>query len=703
MGICCLKSDTRPFKKLETNPAQKDNAIDVSKGGVGQYKTKGKDGVVQKAKPVDIQQSLMRSVLELFFRSERLRDLISDEDIITNPLSTSKSEVAAVQAMKAFLKVINSQDVDVEVALQALQKHGLKDEPAVQIFNTLQTVFKVIRIENKGSSASIKETLQSLVDMPYSGIEGTEIEPVLFEGLLKDVDAIMNSDSSQVAPDAKLKALKGFLQNSNENSLWPINQKLPNFSRKLDQLLYLPPEDLNRELEAFLQSARGQINKNLKGKLYDSNVIGPIINQFGPLSFSTYSCLPMLSFGMITIDSTLLLGRVKKTSLQIFQEPDIENIKRIELVDFVSANHKLISYDQPFYQSMTIGTLQDQVSKAESNPNLKSDFDPICMYTRGSQVYYLLKRAKLLGNRDNNGNVTIYRLLMVRQKEILEEDSFKIVIAPSGTLDCSKHGMYMVAVKKSGTLQDLQNSFQSMFSGNLDSIGANKFDKLLESMIFDDSAAAKPKSAQESHQIKCSTYVANKKWNTSIKDLINEFGSDNSSSFDPKGENKADLIITINKKKLGVSLESNNKQEGAQLKFITLKPTLCDLFDQFLGEDLKANPKRYTEETIRELMPNYLYVDLKVCCTLLDLTPELNLTFFTRLFEEYGIEFSPKYKAIGFVGVTKEGMHYSIKVDPRSPNKVTALINGEEKKSDIWKLTPNMIHGVYYQRCAKDL
>ena len=703
MGICCLKSDTRPFKKLETNPAQKDNAIDVSKGGVGQYKTKGKDGVVQKAKPVDIQQSLMRSVLELFFRSERLRDLTSDEDIITNPLSTSKSEVAAVQAMKAFLKVINSQDDDVEVALQALQKHGLKDEPAVQIFNTLQTVFKVIRIENKGSSASIKETLQSLVDMPYSGIEGTEIEPVLLEGLLKDVETATKADHSQDDPEAKLAAVKAFISNSEAPALWPLCKKLPQFAHKLDQLLYMPTEDLTQELESFLQAARGHANQALKGKLYDAGVIGPHHYTFGPMTCSNYACLPMLSMGTVTIDGSVLVARVKKLSVQVFQEPDIESIKKAEIVEFTSCYRDVLDYSAPLYQSITVGALLDKLADAEDNPNLKSDFDPICLYSKDENIYYCYRKALLQNRGDAYGNANVLRLQLVRQKELMEQDSFKIVIAPDGVLNCTKHSFYILGARKDQTLQVVADKIKTLFSSHTE-FTSERLDRLLESLVFSANTSAARAAYGSRHSDKCREFVRSRKWATPLSEIVAAFGEDCSAAFDLSGQNKVDLLITLDKKRFGGRLAINYFVDGSQMKFLSLKPSLSDLFDQFVGEAFRAAPTAFTEDTVRELMPNYLYVDLKSCSSLVDITPELRLGFLADLFEEYYIEFSPKFRAVGFVAEHSiTGLHYAVKVDSRSPNKVSAVMNGKARESAIGKLASGQIRGVYYQRCAKEL
>lgn len=469
----------------------------------------------------------------------------------------------------------------------------------------------------------------------------------------------------------------------------------------IDQLLTVPQEDLHAALESYLKAVKGRINKDLTGKAYDSNVIGPYNINLQPIKLKLYKCLPLLSFGYLKVDGRSLLARVKKVALQVYREPDFETIRSLELTEFVSLNSRILGYDEPFFKSVTVESLVEKLSIMEDNPNLKSDYEPVCIYVRDGRIHYCLKKAPLADRGEAYGNSNMMRLCLVKQHDLYAANKFRVVIAPNGNLDSPTHFMYFLAIDKDATLGTLKSKFETVFS-NVLGTGAKLYDQLLESLIFSTdvpySAAHKSKLHQKSASI-----IKAKQWSTSISEIIGACGNDSSSTFDDSKENQADLLITLNREIFKPPLQGNNWIDSDRSKFINLKPELSDLFEQVIGEDYRNNQEAYNEERIRDLTPNYLYVDLTESANIFDISTDLKLNFFNQAFEEFGMEYAPKYRAIGFVAKRKNQSFYTVLPDSRYGNKFYTRSDGRVEPIKPDRFDSNMITGIYYQRCTKDL
>lgn len=662
---------------------------------------------VERASVEAIKHSMVRTVLELILMSEKLRDITTDDDIILNPLNASKSKNGSVQFMRLFLNAVVAQDKTKQVTeIEAfLEKLGMKDHPVFQVFSCLQTAFKLVRIENQTTSASIKDALLALVNLPYSSIEGTEIEPVIFQGLLQDIQQLKSADYSQDDAESQLNTVKSFVKVAKDADLWPINLRLPEFAYKLDQLLYLPTEELASELEEFLRATRVEVSKSLASKTYDSQVIGPKVFKFGPMSIADFKCLPMLNLGYISFDSNNFFGRSRKIALQVFQEPDKETIRRIEILELVTADGRVLEYDSPLFRSVTVNSMIKKLGEWDSS-SVASDFDAVCLFENNGSVYYCLGRTLLQGKGEVYGNSQTLRCNLVRQKDLLESNSYKVVFAPNGVLPGSKNPFYIVAIRKNATLKVLGEKIWAMFSHSLEGIQSNKnaLDSILASLVFSDGALDGGFSANANRFNQSAEAVKARGWDTPISGLVQQFGSDNSADFRLEGDNKADLVVSLNRSRFSTPLVVNAFNDSENLKFIVGKPDLSDAVNQFVGEAYRTDPAWFTEERIRELMPNYLYVDTAACASMFALSPDLDFDFLDDRFAELELEFSPKYRAVGFLAEDKKTRtQYTITIDKRTPTKVTALLNGHQMTSELSRLDANSIRGVYYQRCAKDL
>jgi hypothetical protein len=649
----------------------------------------------------EIKASQVKCLLDLFFSSERLKDLEADEDLIALPLKSYTGKSDAVAVMKVFLETLKhyAKTSDLKSARVAFSKAIVTDTPASDLFNLILTAFKLVRIEKNSSSTGVLAALRAMVELPASQIEGTEIETILFEGLLRDIDEKNKEDNSGEDTETKLQVIGKYL--SSEDSVWPLCSKLPRLNKMIDQLITVPQEDLHAALETYIGSVKNRIVSDLEGKVFDQNVVGPFNIELSPIQMKLYRCLPLLSFGYQKIDGRKLLARVKKVALQIYREPDFETIRSLELTEFVSLNNRILGYNEPFFKSVTVESLVEKVAMMEDNPNLKSDFEPVCLYIRDNKVHYCLKKAALADRGEAYGNSNMMRLCLVKQHDFHEANKFRVVIAPNGILDSPTHFMYFLAIDKTATLAALKHKFETVFSNVLGS-GTKMVDQLLASMTFS-SEVSNQRGQQEKHYAKSAATLRKSGWDTPISTIIAECGQDNSANFDDAKENQADLVITLNKSIFKAPLQGNNWIDSDRSKFIKLKPGLTDLFEQVIGEDYRSNPEAYPEERIRELTPNYLYVDLRETANIFDVSTDLKFNFWNSAFEEFGMEYSPKYRAIGFVAQKKSQEFYTVLPDARYANKFHVRSNGKTEAIKPDTFDSNSITGIYYQRCTKEL
>lgn len=699
------KAEPETKGKKETNPkTQIQNTVQIKGGIIPQQHNRTEKKMDVKLSAEQLRVSHVRSLLDLFFSSERLKDLETDEELIAQPLKQYGGSSKAAKVMKEFMNTIKrynqgSQGQNLEDALKALSEVLQTSTPSTDLFNVIQTAFKIVRLEKNGSSESVLTTLKSMANLPLSEIEGTEIEAILFNGLLKDIDEIKHENHADEDSETKLVTVRNFLQS--EDAVWPLCKKLPNLNKMIDQLLTIPQEDLHAALESYLKAVRGRIVKDLEGKAFNSSVIGPFGIDLSPLQFKLYKCLPLLTFGYLKVDGRKLLARVKKVSLQIYREPDFETIKSLELSEFVSLKGRILGYDEPFFKSVTVESLVERVALMEDNPNIKSDYEPICLYIRDNKVNYCFKKAALADRGEAYGNSNMMRLCLVKQNDFYDSKKFRIVIAPNGILDSPTHFMYFMAIEKDATLQTMRKKFETVFSNVLGN-GTKMIDQLLDSLVFSYEVAYDVNSISKVHK-KSADVLRGKGWDTKMSDIVSQCGQDNSAQFDESKENKADLVITLNRGIFKAPLQGNSWIDSDRSKFIKLKPVLTDLFEQVIGEDFRSNRAAYTEERVRELTPNYLYVDISETANIFDCSPDLKLNFFNEVFDEYGMEYSPKYRAIGFVAQKLTQEFYTVLPDPRYPNKFYARKDGQVEPIKADRFDPNTITGIYYQRCTKEL
>lgn len=642
--------------------------------------------------------SQIRCLLDLFLSSERLKEVLSDEDIVTQPLKAYSGKNHSVAIMRSIIDSIGQESTPKKVEEQFLKAVSTK-VPVSDLFNIIQTAFKLVHIDNSSSAKSVLATLKALVDLPVSEIEGSEIETVLFEGLLRDIDEKNKEDNSEEQTDAKLEIIRKYLVS--EKSVWPLSSNLPRLSKLVDQMFLMPLDELHAGLEEYLLAIKAKIIEDLEGKIYDPEIVGPVNIDISPAQLKLYKCLPSLSFGYLKVDGRKLLARVKKVSLQIFRDPDFESIRSIELSEFVSINNRILGCDEPFFRSVTVENMVEKLALVEENPNIKSDYEPVCLYIRDNKIHYCLKKAALADRGEAFGNSNMMRLCLVKQHDLYLPEVYKIAIAPNGLLDVPTNFVYFVAVEKTATLLSVKAKLEAMFSKGLEA-SSNMIDQILESLVFSLEIPNKRTDSRAFHK-KSEQVLKGKGWKTQISDIVNACGKDHSQEFDPAKENEIDLLITMNRDSFKPMLHSNNFIDTDRSQFIKIKPTISDLMEQVIGEEFRSQPDSFTEERIRELTPTYLYVDLTETSNIFDVTTDLKYNFFNSVFEDLGIEYSPKYRAIGFIYSKPNEESVTVVPDVRYSDKFYIKKKGTTDAIKPNKFDSNLITGVYYQRCHKEL
>lgn len=663
---------------------------------------------------VDTQKSLLSCVIDLILNSETLRDAINEEEIVAGPLKTSKHPNGSLALLRLFIQAFassNPQSKTGEID-QHLSKYAGSHHPAVQVLASIMTGIVLLRAETSTNKDKINDLLAKIIDLPLTTIEGSEAESLLFDGLALDLKA-KNIDINKDDKKSGIGKIKNFVSSSSEEAFWPLNKNFPYFHRQLVLLSFSPSEDLIPEVSSLIETVKAKTSETLKTKTLDLDTLGPLTYHFGPMTLSVFTCLPSFRFGFASFDGSKIMARVKRISVRMFQEPDIETLRCVEFTDGLTIGGKKVGYNEPLYANVSVKTIVKKIAEKDDNPNLITDFDPVFLFYNDSQVYYSLAKERLLEKDANIGNQATFRILLTKQKDLMDPNTIKIAFTPKNHENDSKTYNYLFTAKRDDSLQVVLDRL-SAIAGNLeDSEGGNSFDMLKKSLVFRQSLEPLQETQFTALHKKSQDTIKSQGWKTKISAILDSIKSSSQPQLS-SNLRKVDFIISLHTGIFGRRLAPGNVGEAGMLgldnlktKVPKIKPTLSEFFCQLIGQSQQTNPKAFNELMLRDLLPSYLFVDASQLCTLTDLSLELKLTVLQQMVDEAGVELGIKYRPLGFILEQKVG-NDKVFIAYHPDNKQIGMVNyqqanGSMASTSLKKLDPTCIRGVYFERLVKQL
>lgn len=640
-------------------------------------------------------------IVDFLLKSEMMMETIMDEDLLAQ-VKDANSPSESLQTLKTIMQTFKKSKPEEGVGQieSQLNKSKHDEVPAFRVFSNLLTAFYLIKSQGSDSKVSIKERLLQLIELLD---KDPEITKLLLE-LAKDKLGTVGDSNAHPSKAALLKKI----ENCSEKEIWPFPQCLPKFYANLMQFQFRPEGDLKPELGSLIQNFRYRVYQELGAKDYDSALLGPSKYEFGPMSYFVFKCTPALSFAYVGFDDSKLLARVKRITLKIYEEPKNETTNFIEFIDNISVGGQRLQYHDPIYKAVSVSNIVKKISETENNPNLVTDFDPVFLYHHDDTICYSLAKEMLLDKDVNIANLPMFRILLFKNKDIYDESTLKVAFSPRSHEVDAKTLNYLFVLKRDQTLQTILDQLKSFITNLEDAEGSNTYQKFLNSFLFRD--GIKPLQDKDLLSLHSLSHnlVNEKGWNTTIGSICDKLKIQKQKAVS-NSVRKADLIICLNQGSFKRNLDVGNSEDAQEVifpgkkKVPKIKPGVSEYFSQFIGQAAKENKSNFTEYFLRDVLPQYLYVDVSKICTMVDLSPEIKMTYLDGFAEH--LELGTTYKAIGYSveEKSKEGVKTVVNYfsDTRNPSQVISANSNRAVK--LHQLDATMVKGIYYERRVKQL
>ena len=668
--------------------------------------------------PELLQDSHIRSVLSLFLEGERLLQMCEDDEIFGKRMASfSASTIPCVKFLKALQKSVVGPDTDagkyeLHACIQEiLSKPDLyqKQDPASALFHSLYTGLLIIRVDSFQTEKTLQNTLAELANLEYSQISGNIEETIIFEGLLRDACVKSGKEYPESPSEEHLQSVKDFVSKLQPTDIWPLT-KLPHFCSQVEKVLFAhfagdEGLEMTVPLQNFLERVRTEINKNLKNKYFDMNLIRPLPVIKHLASLTVFPCFNNLTFGKLSFFANQIFPRTKKVKCMIYI-PEAQGYLRkynciLDMVAHVYMNQIALDENSCVYRHKTLKNLIPQLKTFGDAKDIEADYDPVALYEKDGKLLMSYREEQLFGHHLDLGNTLSMKLYLFHENGVSSPDLLKILFHPNARQQTHLAESLLLVFKREDTLKTFYERLNKLYPDEVQTFGDQS--DLFRLFLFTNVVC-------QSHEFydqcwKNSQEFIGKQGNlTTLGDLVDQFGKTSSFEANPQ-DRQVDLIISLKKRHYEFNGSGREENTVTELK---MRLSMEDVWNQALQMSLgdRINPDSedvLREDEARQLLPSYAYIDLEKISNMIEIPTKFDVYSLKGLLDSLGNPLNYRYKVTGFVLGVDSTPYRSYHYDEIAKTVTYYAEDKTKKVRKVSSLIINSVKGVYLSRREVDI
>jgi len=649
--------------------------------------------------PEEVELSAMEAFCELLINSERFREILENEDVLTLPaqqlqaqypniigtllelqsLLIAKKPVAFGNKFKTFIKrQLNKQ------RLSVLQVPQL-------IIQFLLGAVRILRHDDcPMENDSIKVALSQLFEGSPDDIEGTYLEMIIREDLVNDFHVSLGfglqGDEDSVALGELMGRLKEFVEGSDRirgvdcfPSLIVASQKYF-FDYCLEGLDILEP--FQGLLRLFSKDILQRIERG------DLSMCSSEDYHSRRMTLSYFKCFNSTTFSILNISQIGNPRSIEEVCTVYASNRPIHAV----LVNYLVSLHT-DDNEEKLKSAVLLPTLQrcvDRVAEYFGLDNLKKDFDYYLLYEKNERIRFCSStEVKLFKQMDSSfSNLSLHFV----DPEICEKpDTIKVVIKHTNRMcersrNVPQSMLFFISAK--GTVEDITEAICKVYFTKANMLPNWRTD--VERNL---------KFAGMHTQllgVKSTVYPIS----TKIKDLLSLL-RDKDPRYVPSS-GMVDLVAHLDVDQFCHGRDADVKMDIDLIRHtVTVKPNLTEIISYVLKENIGAD---LTPETATHLLPTYLYVDVSKIANILEINIDLKLDLLNQIVNDNCLDLNTHFRLVGIVTRSKYGEIQTV-LSTKDEKRIFSYWNSDKQErvsKDMTQFDPNQLIAFYLQRKELD-
>jgi hypothetical protein len=648
----------------------------------------------------EVESSAIESFIELLFESERFREILDNEDVMTLPARELESEYPNIigtllQFQDSFLQGKYGQ---LAVKLHAFIKGQLAksrgsyhDIPRTMVQFILAAV-RILRHEQvEMENDSIKLALLQLFEGNPDEIEGTYLEPIIREDIFNDFCVSLGytseEDQDSMALGPLLAGLKEFLESYGkplEIDSFPsliVSAQKYFFDYCLEGLDILEP--FQGVLRLFSKKILQRIERG------DLSMCSSEDFHSERMSLSYFKCFNSTTFSILSLAQIGIPRSIEEVCTVYASNRPIHAV----LVNYLVSLYTDETQER-LRSAVLLPTLQrcvDRVAEYFGLDNLKKDFDYFMLYEKNERICYCSSTESKFF-REMESSFSNLSLHFVDPEYCEKPDTIKVVIKHTNRM-CERSRnvpqTMLFFISSKGTVQDITDAICKVY-----------FTKNNVQPNWKNDVESHLKFAGMSTQllgVKATVYPTS----TKIKDLLSLL-RDKDPKYKVNSAGMVDLVGHLDVDQFCHGRDADVKMDIDLIRHtVTVKPNLTEIIDYVLNESVSAD---LTPETAVHLLPTYLYVDVSKIANLLEINIDLKFDLLRQIVQENCLDLNTDYRLIGIVTRSKHGEIQTV-LSTKDEKRIFSYWNSDKQErvsKDMTQFDPNQLIAFYLQRKELD-